>query len=496
MSDELDEKTMRAFLDDLEGANEPEDVITLDFPDADNIAALIALLARRLRNGAKGVLHCILVGRPFSARVAPAYLDAETKLMTFYGLPTAGGGDGERFAVDGKTFGAEHVKEGFGEPRDPEHERMLYEINVARFKAVVRSCGFDLSSVVFYYGGIAERAGLSYKAHCAEWKFLKDAGSSVHDCSTLAGEVELGTADELGEFNAATFAKTPLEREAYFKQCWAAVPEDLRSSVPLVPFHPFAGAAVAAAFAAETESSPKKARSEGSVPLDVQALTHLALQGARFRLYAGAPLTGFEALPDAVKGRVVLVLAMFGALDDGSKNLLGGNFNGVVAFEAARKFALGGMFPNARIVFFPTNLFKTKEQVCTLDAAAVFAVNESSLPLKWLAAHVFQWTGLKRMQPQPLFDVAVLFKLTAVARFYKVFPAAVVLGPNKYAAGTPFEECGLQVVPVSPKTWLTGDSPFPVGLYSADAFGMDGVEGGNFEPGATDLLSFFLRSCF
>jgi hypothetical protein len=247
-------------------------------------------------------------------------------------------------------------------------------------------------------------------------------------------------------------------------------------------------------------------------------LEDLARQGKSFVLYSGAPLTGAVALSKDVKDRVVYIAAMFGSLDDGSKNLLGGNFNTVVAFRASLQLVQGLDFPNARVVFFPTNFFKTKEQVCTYTAEELEGL-AASLALKWLAAHVAQWTGLKRGQTQPLFDPAVLVDLPTVALNFKLFEAKVVLGPNVYAKETPFEAFGLRVAPNGPKKWLGVDSPFPVGFYSVDAEGLGpesgaetgaesgaesgaetgaetGAEGGNFEAGARGIVLSFLRGVF
>ena len=115
-----------------------------------------------------------------------------------------------------------------------------------------------------------------------------------------------------------------------------------------------------------------------------------------------------------------------------------------------------------------------------------------------IAGGVAQWTGINpRGQNQPLFDVAVLFDPRVVLAAYKIFPCAIVTGPNVYAAGTPFADCGLKLVPAGEtKTWLELDSPYPIGFYSADAFGLDGTAGGNFSEDARFVLPAFLGSVF
>jgi hypothetical protein len=480
--------TVASFHRDL-STNEFVDIYSGDFPDPDNFVALRTLVAQRKKAGAKGPLHAVMVGAPFSSSTAPAVADPATKLLSFK-MP-----DGTSVECDGKTFGAPYVKESFGEPRNEEEERMLFEINIARFRAMLKASGADPDSVIFYNGGVTDLRGISYRAAVQEWKGLKNCSQDIMETPTFEGEVfELATADELERFKRVWATWTVEERSAYFKASHFSICDR--------------GASATLDVAVEGASSCKKPRL--SLSPEVHALVDLASSGARFRIFCGAPPTGLVKLPKEVRDKVEYIAAMSGCIS-GKKNLFGANFNNVTAFEASQRFlgtaypnvtssahVVPSAFPNARILLQPTDSFKTDQGVFTLDASAIAALEPESADLRFLASLVEQWTLLNpRKQTQPLFDVAVLLPLPDLVRLCKVFPAVVVFGPNEGGKDTPFEHCGLKITYSGEEAqWLTEDSGFPIGIYSLAAFGKDGVEGGNFENGAKELLPDLFRSVF
>jgi hypothetical protein len=459
-------ETLEQFQATLDKTDDAEELDIFDFSDADNLGALIVHLCKRRRAGAKGPAHVVLVGQPFSATTAPGVTNLATRTVA---VEDAAGVKSE---VDLKTFGGSYVKEKFGEPRDPQHERYLFEINTARFRAVLRDAGFDGSEYIFYDGGISERAGISFFAHCQEWKGLVDEGKTIMEVSNFEGRIRLATAAELNEFKAVWFGWSCEARVAYFKACRNALSADLRAVDPLLPD--------------SSSSSPKKSRTRPT-------LVELAERGATFRVYSGSPLV---ELPGAVKPRVEYVAAMFGVMD-AKKTLCGNNFNTATAYQKALDL-VQGEYTNARVVLFPTDFFKTPQEVCTLDAAAIAGLVDGSKPNQWLAALVKQWTDMNvRGVAQPLFDVAVFFDLVTCARQFKIFEAGFELGENEHAVGTPFERCGMKIVHRgAAKTWLSPQSPFPKGFYCLDAYDLAGVEGLNFEKDARSVLPDFLRRVF
>ena len=479
--------TFRVFYDMLAALDEEHlaELCIVDVPDIDNKAMVLAVLAERLKRGCINTpLHVILDNRCFSSRSASYVDDPVTKMVSFEETP-----GGERVQLDGRTFGTTKVKEATVEPRDLDDERKLLAINKAAFQALVRDAGFPASSVIFYDGGTPQFAGLSSKAHCMDWKTFRNACQDIMAPPTFAGPIEYATPAEINRFKAVYLSWTPDVRAAYFNESYDAIPAELRTIVPLAPL--FAGG----------ESPAKVPRTEAPLYApEVQALIDMAQRGVLFRIRCGGPLTGAVALPAAVKQQVVAFEAMFGTFD-GSLNLLGACFNNVVDFPASVKVA-NGEFPNARFLCYPTETFKTPDatgaQVCTLDAGAIAAIKPDSLVAQKIAGGVAQWTGIHpRGQTQPLFDVAVLFDPRVVLAAFKIFPCAIVTGPNEYAVGTPFADCGLKLVPAgATKTWLDLDSPYPIGFYSTDAFGLDGTPGGNFSEDARLVLPAFFASVF
>ena len=465
--------TLQGFQNELDDV-EAEEIDILDFPDGDNPGLLLAHLAKRRKAGRKSPLHVVLVGRPFSARTAPAVTDPVTRIVSIEDAV------GMKTQIDLKTFLAEHLKQGMNELRDAEHEKWLFEINTARFHAILRAAGFEESEYVFYHGGISQFAGISFKLSFQEFKGLKDVGSSIMDISTFQGAVEFTTKEEIDHFKSTWFGWSCEARVAYFKACRNAVSKELRYAEPLIP--------VSCGAAAEDPSSPKKTRTLRTL------MEELAEKGAVFDIYSGAP---FVELPSAVKPKVRYIAAMFGVLDDGKKNLCGENFNTLNGFNKSVDLVTGE-FPNARIVFFPTSFYKTPEAVCTVPAETLAALDETSVPLKILVKLVAQWTALNpRGETQPLFDPAILLRLSTCARAFKLFEVDVQRRKNVYAVGTPFEDCALDIRHHgAKKTWLTAESTFPVGFYSIDAYGLDGAEGGNFEPNAKLVFLDFLRDVF
>ena len=457
-----------------------QDIITIDIPDADNKALLLAAIALWLKNGALAPFHVVVVNRRFSSENAAGVFNPETKTFSFEETPGA-----KPVELDTKSFLAAKLKEGPNEVYDLEDERMLLGINVASLRALVRDAFPDvnLDSIHFYNGGTAAVGGIGPCVHKTEWKFFKGVGQGIMEHTSFEGPVELATAAEIHEFDAAWLALRPDERSAFLKAAFEAIPPNLRYTIPLLPLEH------------SDDSSPKKQRTEGgSAPAyapEVRALVDFAEGGGVFRVFSGAPLTGAVALPEVVRHRVVYLAAMFGALDDGSKNVLKGNFNHVVDEPAAEKLMGGAYFPNARVVFFPTNFFKTAfptpdgvcNEVCTLPAATIAAVKETSKPLQWIAALVAQWTALNPRGLQPLFDVAVLFDLLTSARLFKIFATAGLVGPKLVHKG-------------ETKSWIDEAAPFPKGFYTVDANGLDGVEGGNFAFEARNVLSVFFADLF
>ena len=466
--------TLQDFQDELDTVESVE-IGIYDFPDADNSSALMVQLARRRKKGRDPSvpLQVVLVGGHFSACTTPGVTDPVTRMVS---IEDAAGVKSE---VTLKTFLSDHLKEGLNEPRDAGHEKWLFEINVARFRAMLRTAGFKDHEYVFYDGGIAQFAGISYKVRFQEFKGLKDAGSNIMDISTFAGEVELTTKEEIDTFKSAWFGWKPDARVAYFKACRNAISKELRYAHPLFP--------VSQGASAEEPSSPKKTRT-------FLSLTELAEKGAVFDVYSGAPLV---ELPAAIKPKVRYFAAMSCVLKNRDKNLLGENYNTVTGYNKFNDL-ITGEFPNARVVLYPTTFFKTALGVCTVPAATLAGLVEGSLPLKLISELVRQWTALNpRGETQPLFDVAILLRLLTCANAFKMFEVDIKPCKNPLAVGTPFEGCAFDVQHHgAKKTWLTPLSPFPVGFYSMDAYGLDEVEGNNFEPNARDVLLDFLREVF
>jgi hypothetical protein len=360
---------------------------------------------------------------------------------------------------------------------------------------MLRTAGFADDEYVFYDGGIAQHAGISFKPHVQEWKFAVDADKDVMQVSTLSGAVRLASAAELQEFKATWFGWSREARLDYFKACRNAIPKELRHTEPLLKKGKKKGEENEHEDEEEGNDA-KKQRTAETAP----SLVDLAEQGATFRVYSGAPLV---ELPEVVKPRVEYVAAMFGALN-GSKNVLGENFNTVTAFENALKLA-AGEYPNARVLLFPTEALKNVNAVFTVDAATLAGLVEGSEALALASGVVQQWTDLNpRGETQPLFDVPIFMKPVTCAEQFKIFKTnPIVRRTNLLAAGTPFEECGLSITPsgeTNTKTWLTPESAFPVGVYCVDAYGLtyglDGAEGGNFEPSARATFLAFLRDAF
>ena len=430
--------TLKEFESRLAGEEEVIERIDIDRLDPDNFTAVLLLLAQRKerrlnsffkkKGAAKRPLHIVIVGRRFSSKMSPAVFNTATN---HFELEVWTKGQKEIVHVPPKEFG-KHVKQAKWEEEcwDEEEEELLMGMNAADLRAFLKASGFkEGDDYVLYYGGVAQKAGLSCAVHSLEFEFVKDRH-----------HLELTSAADLAKFNETWRLMTPVERKAHFEERVCAPSEAETTMLHLN------------AFTRYCNSEPN----------------------AAIKLYVASPLTAVAATFSnnaALAERVAYVAAMSGSWD-GSMNLLGTCFNNAVDYDASKECFGEGMFPKARILMVPT-------ETCKMGPFALSAETIKSLPganngmRQAMASSVEQWTGLKRGVPQALFDAVILLSLGDLVAHASIVPVEVTFGKNKYAEGTIYEDLGMglenkakneEKIPGK----LTADSPFPPGTYATE----------------------------
>ena len=426
--------------------------IDIDRLDPDNFIAAAVLLAQRKRLakrkllaqlkegrlssffGAKDLLHIVIVGRRFSSKLSPAVFNTATN---HFELEVCMNGEPEIVQVPPKEL-SKHIKQGKWEEAcwNEEEEELLMAMNAADLRAFLKASGFkEKEDYVVYYGGVAQKAGLSCAVHSLEFEFVKDRQ-----------QFELTSAADLAKFNETWRLMTPEQRKAHFEERVCALTDEQTKMLHLN------------AFTSYCDSKPN----------------------AAIKLYVASPLTAVAATfsnnADLAK-RVTYVAAMSAAWD-GSMNILGTCFNNAVDYDASKACFGEGMFPHARTLLVPTETCKMGP--FTLSAETIRSLPGANDGMRQAMANIVeQWTGIKRGVPQALFDVVTLLRLSDLVAHATIVPAEVTFGKNKYALGTIYEDLGMGLENKAKNEEnipgkLTADSPFPPGTYATEReFGPD-----------------------
>lgn len=399
----------------------------IDRPDPDNFISVQVYLLRHPDT----VVHIVLVGRQFSPILTQMVFNPET---TMFDLEIWENDKPRIVSVLPKDLGPfvkqQAWEENYWSILDME---LLLGIYAADLRSYLSTSGIDSSRYTIFHGEFAELAGISCHIHAYDHIFNKSSDySSYVPCS--------------GEDHASackTYRKlSTSERITHFRKIATRIQPAMRQLKPLSDFD------------------------------EIFAKNPLAPILVFVCSPCGSVVKIFKDRPEAA-ARVTYMSAMFGAWD-GSKNILGMNFNNAVDLTATIdliELYNKGHFPNSRFVISPTEACKNGPFTLTASSIRSLPAREEKVAARDLmAANVSQWTSLKRVE-QPLFDVTLLITPADMITHASLVPVTVQFGQGPITLTVGSRENMSMSIGMTAEP-LNLNSPFPPGMYSmgADVF--------------------------
>lgn len=307
---------------------------------------------------------------------------------------------------------------------------LLLGIYAADLRAYLSTSGITPDRYSIFHGEFAELAGISCHIHAYDYIFNKSRDyQSYQLCSGLEHTQECESYRKLSK----------ADRIIRFRSIATRIPPNMRQLKPLSDLDEI------------FERNPSSA-----------ILVYVCSPcGSVVKLFRDRP---------AAAARVTYMSAMFGAWD-GSKNILGMNFNNAVDLTATMdlvQLLQKGHFPNCRFVISPTEACKNGP--FTLKAEDIMALparQEKIAARAIMAENVNQWTTLKRTE-QPLFDVTLLITPAEIITHASLVPINVIFGQGPVVLTVGSRENMSMSIERTGEA-LTHNAQFPPGMYSMEA---------------------------
>jgi len=340
-----------------------EPVIFIDMPDPDNHMLAISLGKRLSSTGSDKIshLHIVVVGHPVNfelSRFDPKSFEFNQK-DKFY--------QEYKVKMDFKKYVKEQKYEKIYWSKDDSNK--LLHANIHTLEELLLDSGVNLDQVTIYNGGITPKSGLSHAIHDYEEFFMNEKG-------------EITNKTQYNEFLTKIHNSKPNERRKIREEwCDSKIKNIYSDVLSLEQFCEFN----------QDKTSIKW-----------------------FLAGPATPLLSILKINSEFRDKPGFIKAMAGAWE-GKKNLLGGNFNEQVDWEAFKiLFCMkeGPLFNAANITFLTTETAKEGDWLCfnQEEIQDILADDFSEMePLKigYLAE---LWASLKPGDNfQPAFDLALAF---------------------------------------------------------------------------------------
>ncbi len=311
-------------------------LLFIDGPDPDNPACALALFNHLVSAfQPSSHLHIILTGRP---------VDLKTKKQFRNDIPIK-----------------EQVPRQAWEVSNEIHSSQLLVDSASRISNYLVACGVSTCSFTIYDGGIAPCSPLSDVAH--DWEFLYDRKDLITGLPSDEGVIISGKDYEnlVQKYNNLTDD----ERELTFI--------GLLRNYKLAPM--------------------------SRLRVILKSLAHDEIS-----LFLGGPATALVQLFEgeqntSLRGKVVELFAMFGALSPEKSTLLGNQFNAACDMEAAAKLFVEEMLPNVPMYIIPTETAKLPELIASAQELKKRGAHS------YIVSLVRLWESTHGGSPQPVFDV-------------------------------------------------------------------------------------------
>jgi hypothetical protein len=235
-------------------------------------------------------------------------------------------------------------------------------------------CGVLPMSFELYNAGIAPHAGITSKRHSYDFDF-RDKNYPGY---------KITSAEELKELEIKWFNMTQEERENEFNII------TFKSLMTNKKFKP------------------------------ISELIKIFKNASDIHVYCGAPLTGLAQLAkyDEIIKKITFICLMAGSWD-GSKNLLGTNFNNAVDIKSSMVLL---KFVNAIIIMVPTETCKEGPFKISSEVFNKFPASKYNIHGRKMCSDIIkQWTDKKNGAIQPLFDTVILMNISDLISHAKLY---------------------------------------------------------------------------
>jgi hypothetical protein len=391
-----------SFLTGFEG----DIVIFADGTDADNAESVVLKAGLISRKGCK--LHIVITGRPFNSLWAAAIM-VEGQLQ--FEL------DGEVVRVHPRDIG-KYLVQSASDVYNPEEAQLLLGLYAAHLRLILIKFGLvEGTHFEIYDGGIAKYAGVSHIVYYPD-QMRNFGGIPFGDPDFNFEGVDFATHFSANNGKIATFSEI-----TDFKNRWFELSKELRPHI----------------FRKIATAPPDHLRQLR--PLSDLWTTLRENPEGEIEFYGAGPATAIAETPSDIASRVSLFQAMSGT-DNGSKNLLGGCYNDLVDYDAYKAISSSSFFPNAMILYVPTDTVKCDCGAFTLTLDEFKKVGDPAV-MQDLYDIRSGWVLSNRGNDTPMFDSAAVLPVSAYFNHASITEVNIRFGDNLYQKSGPFGNKGV-----------------------------------------------------